>query len=128
MAISYDGFCRDTKEMYNFEATCLCWMFPSVYRLVTFSCWVFLHVFCEPFMYLFQNDPRLAENFDKHFTSNPLELTPTDLKFLRNMQGDEFSGFSFVNLQYDTVIVELPDLKTMSIRKGSGFNDVVTQF
>lgn len=40
---------------------------------------------------------RSTENFDRHFTSIPLELTPPDLSVLSNLRGNEFAGFSFVN-------------------------------
>lgn len=44
-----------------------------------------------------QGDPRAAENFDKHFTSIPLDLTPGDAAVLANLRGDEFRDFSFAN-------------------------------
>ncbi|XP_041134075.1 protein kinase C beta type-like isoform X2 [Polyodon spathula] len=39
-------------------------------------------------------------NFDKEFTKQPLDLTPTDKLFIMNMDQDEFAGFSYINPEF----------------------------
>ncbi|XP_068244496.1 protein kinase C, brain isozyme-like isoform X5 [Palaemon carinicauda] len=41
-----------------------------------------------------------VSNFDKQFTSERTELTPTDKLFMMNLDQTEFSGFSFLNPEY----------------------------
>ena len=55
------------------------------------------------FVSFFQSDPRKAENFDSQFKRLPMAKTPPDdtAKYiLKNMRGDEFKGFSFINDEY----------------------------
>jgi len=39
-------------------------------------------------------------NFDKQFTSDKLDLTPTDKLFMMNLDQNEFFGFSFLNPEF----------------------------
>lgn len=41
-----------------------------------------------------------VSNFDKQFTSEKTELTPTDKLFMMNLDQTEFSGFSYLNPEY----------------------------
>ncbi|XP_021950827.1 protein kinase C, brain isozyme isoform X6 [Folsomia candida] len=41
-----------------------------------------------------------VSNFDKQFTLEKLELTPTDKLFMMNLDQTEFQGFSFLNPEY----------------------------
>lgn len=44
---------------------------------------------------------RRPENFDRHFTSIPVDLTPPDFGILGNLRGDEFDGFTFAYPFFD---------------------------
>ncbi|XP_067859114.1 protein kinase C, beta a isoform X2 [Heptranchias perlo] len=39
-------------------------------------------------------------NFDREFTRQPLEFTPTDKLFIMNLDQNEFAGFSYVNPEF----------------------------
>jgi classical protein kinase C len=39
-------------------------------------------------------------NFDRQFTSEKTDLTPTDKLFMMNLDQNEFTGFSFLNPEY----------------------------
>uniref|UniRef100_UPI00398F0516 protein kinase C beta type isoform X4 n=1 Tax=Pristiophorus japonicus TaxID=55135 RepID=UPI00398F0516 len=39
-------------------------------------------------------------NFDREFTRQPVELTPTDKLFIMNLDQNEFAGFSYVNPEF----------------------------
>jgi len=41
-----------------------------------------------------------VSNFDKQFTSEKLDLTPTDKLFMMNLDQNEFFGFSFLNPEF----------------------------
>ncbi|KAH8037968.1 hypothetical protein HPB51_020249 [Rhipicephalus microplus] len=41
-----------------------------------------------------------VSNFDKQFTSEKIELTPTDKLFMMNLDQTEFMGFSFLNPEF----------------------------
>lgn len=41
-----------------------------------------------------------VSNFDKQFTSEKTDLTPTDKVFMMNLDQTEFVGFSYVNPDY----------------------------
>ncbi|XP_043193763.1 protein kinase C, brain isozyme-like isoform X3 [Amphibalanus amphitrite] len=41
-----------------------------------------------------------VNNFDKQFTSEKTDLTPTDKLFMMNLDQTEFSGFSYLNPEY----------------------------
>lgn len=41
-----------------------------------------------------------VSNFDKQFTSEKLDLTPTDKLFMMNLDQNEFLGFSFLNPEF----------------------------
>nr|XP_058894622.1 protein kinase C beta type-like [Kogia breviceps] len=45
-------------------------------------------------------DKRDASNFDKEFTRQPVELTPTDKLFIMNLDQNEFAGFSYTNPEF----------------------------
>ena len=41
-----------------------------------------------------------VSNFDKQFTSEKTDLTPTDKLFMMNLDQTEFAGFSFLNPEF----------------------------
>jgi len=41
-----------------------------------------------------------VSNFDRQFTSEGVELTPTDKLFMMNLDQNEFAGFSFLNPEF----------------------------
>lgn len=41
-----------------------------------------------------------VSNFDKQFTSEKIDLTPTDKLFMMNLDQTEFMGFSFLNPEF----------------------------
>ncbi|XP_038677019.1 protein kinase C, beta a isoform X2 [Scyliorhinus canicula] len=43
---------------------------------------------------------RDTSNFDREFTRQPVELTPTDKLFIMNLDQNEFAGFSYVNPEF----------------------------
>ncbi|XP_032896630.1 protein kinase C beta type isoform X2 [Amblyraja radiata] len=43
---------------------------------------------------------RDAGNFDREFTRQPVDLTPTDKLFIMNLDQNEFAGFSYVNPEF----------------------------
>lgn len=54
------------------------------------------------FIFYFQNHRKDVSNFDKQFTSEKLDMTPTDKLFIMNMDQTEFFGFSYVNPEFVT--------------------------
>lgn len=48
----------------------------------------------------FQKHPKDVSNFDKQFTSEKTDLTPTDKLFMMNLDQTEFMGFSFLNPEF----------------------------
>ena len=51
----------------------------------------------QKFWFVFQTDPKKAENFDNQFKTMTLRLSYSEQSVLDQMQGDEFEGFDFVN-------------------------------
>lgn len=49
------------------------------------------------FLFEFQKTKRDVNNFDADFTKEEPILTPISVEILRNINQDEFKGFSFVN-------------------------------
>ncbi|XP_027523797.1 protein kinase C beta type-like [Corapipo altera] len=47
-----------------------------------------------------KKDKRDTSNFDKEFTRQPVELTPTDKLFIMNLDQNEFAGFSYTNPEF----------------------------
>lgn len=47
-----------------------------------------------------EKDKRDTSNFDKEFTRQPVELTPTDKLFIMNLDQNEFAGFSYTNPEF----------------------------
>ncbi|XP_060642445.1 protein kinase C beta type isoform X2 [Anolis sagrei] len=45
-------------------------------------------------------DRQDTSNFDKEFTRQPVELTPTDKLFIMNLDQNEFAGFSYTNPEF----------------------------
>ncbi|XP_055507416.1 protein kinase C beta type isoform X2 [Leucoraja erinacea] len=43
---------------------------------------------------------RDAGNFDREFTRQPVDLTPTDKLFIMNLDQNEFAGFSYINPEF----------------------------
>ena len=41
-----------------------------------------------------------VSNFDRQFTSEKTDLTPTDKLFMMNLDQNEFAGFSFLNPEF----------------------------
>lgn len=51
-------------------------------------------------MFSTQKHRKDVSNFDKQFTQEKTELTPTDKLFMMNLDQTEFMGFSFLNPEY----------------------------
>ena len=51
-------------------------------------------IFCS------QRHRKDVSNFDRQFTSEGIELTPTDKLFMMNLDQNEFAGFSFLNPEF----------------------------
>ena len=60
----------------------------------TFSLTKYLIINCS------QRHRKDVSNFDRQFTSEGVELTPTDKLFMMNLDQNEFSGFSFLNPEF----------------------------
>lgn len=48
----------------------------------------------------FQRHRKDVSNFDRQFTSEKTDLTPTDKVFMMNLDQNEFGGFSFLNPEF----------------------------
>ena len=48
----------------------------------------------------FQRHRKDVSNFDRQFTSEKTELSPTDKLFMMNLDQNEFAGFSFLNPEF----------------------------
>lgn len=53
-----------------------------------------------PFIPAGKRDSVTAENFDPVFTSSHVTLTPADESIMKNLRGDEFRHFTFVNTSF----------------------------
>lgn len=51
-------------------------------------------------IYNLQKHRKDVSNFDKQFTSEKTDLTPTDKLFMMNLDQTEFMGFSFLNPEF----------------------------
>uniref|UniRef100_A0A670KKU1 AGC-kinase C-terminal domain-containing protein n=1 Tax=Podarcis muralis TaxID=64176 RepID=A0A670KKU1_PODMU len=54
----------------------------------------------NPVLFIQQKDKHDTSNFDKEFTRQPVELTPTDKLFIMNLDQNEFAGFSYTNPEF----------------------------
>lgn len=68
------------------------WIVPSLCGVVSF--------FFNCMLSVQQKDKRDTSNFDKEFTRQPVELTPTDKLFIMNLDQNEFAGFSYTNPEF----------------------------
>ena len=59
-----------------------------------------IYVISRKKMYLFQRHRKDVSNFDRQFTSEKTDLTPTDKVFMMNLDQNEFNGFSFLNPEF----------------------------
>jgi len=50
--------------------------------------------------FVFQRHRKDVSNFDRQFTSEKTDLTPTDKLFMMNLDQNEFAGFSFLNPEF----------------------------
>jgi classical protein kinase C len=41
-----------------------------------------------------------VSNFDRQFTGEAVDLTPTDKMFMMNLDQNDFAGFSYLNPEY----------------------------
>lgn len=48
----------------------------------------------------FQKHRKDVSNFDRQFTSEKTDLTPTDKLFMMNLDQTEFNGFSYLNPEF----------------------------
>jgi len=61
----------------------------------------FIFFFClNKFFNLLQKHRKDVSNFDRQFTSEKTDLTPTDKLFMMNLDQTEFNGFSFLNPEF----------------------------
>lgn len=51
-------------------------------------------------IYNLQKHRKDVSNFDKQFTSEKTDLTPTDKLFMMNLDQTEFLGFSYLNPEF----------------------------
>lgn len=51
-------------------------------------------------------NPRSGENFDSIFTNAEPNLTPGDPQIIKNLTGNEFKGFSYVNPYFEPIAVQ----------------------
>ena len=49
---------------------------------------------------LLQRHRKDVSNFDRQFTSEKTDLSPTDKLFMMNLDQNEFAGFSFLNPEF----------------------------
>lgn len=56
------------------------------------------------FLFASQKHRKDVSNFDKQFTSEKTDLTPTDKLFMMNLDQNEFNGFSYLNPEFVTHI------------------------
>ena len=52
-----------------------------------------------PFL-IMQRHRKDVGNFDRQFTSEKIDLTPTDKLFMMNLDQNDFAGFSFLNPEF----------------------------
>lgn len=52
------------------------------------------------FFFLVQKHRKDVSNFDRQFTSEKTDLTPTDKLFMMNLDQTEFTGFSYLNPEF----------------------------
>ena len=58
------------------------------------------HKYFQFFLVLLQRHRKDVSNFDRQFTSEKTDLTPTDKVFMMNLDQNEFAGFSFLNPEF----------------------------
>ena len=51
-------------------------------------------------LYILQRHRKDVSNFDRQFTSEKTDLSPTDKLFMMNLDQNEFAGFSFLNPEF----------------------------
>lgn len=56
------------------------------------------------FICILQKHRKDVSNFDRQFTSEKTDLTPTDKLFMMNLDQNEFNGFSYLNPEFVTHI------------------------
>lgn len=54
--------------------------------------------------FIVQKHRKDVSNFDRQFTSEKIDLTPTDKLFMMNLDQTEFNGFSYLNPEFITHI------------------------
>lgn len=55
-------------------------------------------------LFSLQKHRKDVSNFDRQFTSEKTDLTPTDKLFMMNLDQNEFNGFSYLNPEFVTHI------------------------
>lgn len=70
-------------------------MHPNIQPIGAFG--HILHVPCD---LISQRHRKDVGNFDRQFTSEKTDLTPTDKLFMMNLDQNEFAGFSFLNPEF----------------------------
>ncbi|XP_063718010.1 protein kinase C beta type-like [Symsagittifera roscoffensis] len=64
-----------------------------------------------------RNSDADTSHFDRSFTRQQVEWTPSDKLFLINLSGDEFDGFSFVN-------TKMPLVETDKVNDSNNKNEI----
>jgi hypothetical protein len=65
-----------------------------------FECYEFRINIFKFLLVLLQRHRKDVSNFDRQFTSEKTDLTPTDKVFMMNLDQNEFAGFSFLNPEF----------------------------
>ena len=73
-------------------------MMKALLKYIFIQYWVINPNFS--FLLLMQRHRKDVANFDKQFTSEKPDMTPTDKLFMMNLDQNEFAGFSFLNPEY----------------------------
>lgn len=74
---------------------------PKIVSNKIFSCLFIKQKYSFNDCFLFAQQHRKdVSNFDKQFTSEKVELTPTDKLFMMNLDQTEFMGFSYLNPEF----------------------------
>jgi len=73
---------------------------PFKPKIVSRNSLISINHFFNLIIITIQKHRKDVSNFDKQFTSEKTDLTPTDKVFMMNLDQSEFVGFSYMNPEY----------------------------